>query len=132
MDDSGSVNNAFIANGAQIAPHAGKCGNAANLLGKSLTRPDILSPCLKPMPSHLNYRFFASMVRNRVSSCFLYLTPSASKNTCWTKNALIKFLKKIVARIYQCYLLYQCIALLKALRLCKCCNLENPVLGQAN
>jgi hypothetical protein len=34
LDDSGSGNNAIIANGAQIAPHSGKCGNAANLLGK--------------------------------------------------------------------------------------------------
>ena len=33
-DDSGSANNAFLANGAQIEPHAGHCGNAANLLGK--------------------------------------------------------------------------------------------------
>ncbi|XP_068705792.1 uncharacterized protein [Montipora foliosa] len=33
QDDSGSENNAIIVNGAQIAPHAGKCGNAVNLLG---------------------------------------------------------------------------------------------------
>lgn len=36
LDDSGSINNAFIANGAQIEPHAGKCGNAVNLLGTSI------------------------------------------------------------------------------------------------
>ena len=57
MDDSGSVNNAFIANGAQIAPHAGKCGNAANLLGKSLTRPDILSPLLETYALSLKLSF---------------------------------------------------------------------------
>lgn len=34
LDDSGSENRGFLANGAQIVPHGGKCGNAANLLGK--------------------------------------------------------------------------------------------------
>nr|XP_058949529.1 uncharacterized protein LOC131777281 isoform X1 [Pocillopora verrucosa] len=33
LDDSGSENRGFLANGAQIVPHGGKCGNAANLLG---------------------------------------------------------------------------------------------------
>ncbi|XP_067047616.1 uncharacterized protein [Acropora muricata] len=33
QDDSGNVNNALLANGAQIVPHGGKCGNSANLLG---------------------------------------------------------------------------------------------------
>lgn len=33
QDDSGSDNNGLLANGAQIVPHGGKCGNAANLLG---------------------------------------------------------------------------------------------------
>jgi len=34
LDDSGYKNDAFMVNGAQIAPHSGKCSNAANLLGK--------------------------------------------------------------------------------------------------
>lgn len=34
QDDSGSENNGLLANGAQIVPHGGKCGNAASLLGK--------------------------------------------------------------------------------------------------
>lgn len=34
QDDSGSGNDGLLANGAQIVPHGGKCGNAANLLGK--------------------------------------------------------------------------------------------------
>ncbi|XP_078383686.1 uncharacterized protein LOC144666194 isoform X4 [Oculina patagonica] len=33
LDDSGSENSGVLANGAQIVPHGGKCGNAANLLG---------------------------------------------------------------------------------------------------
>jgi len=33
QDDSGNENNGLLANGAQIVPHGGKCGNAANLLG---------------------------------------------------------------------------------------------------
>lgn len=38
LDDSGSENSGVLANGAQIVPHGGKCGNAANLLGKSINK----------------------------------------------------------------------------------------------
>ena len=60
LDDSGSENRGFLANGAQIVPHGGKCGNAANLLGKLRRRKEFLNS-FNLIFYHRCYRFHVTL-----------------------------------------------------------------------